>query len=962
MNTIRVEHEALQPSDARCWNEIVDVLEGAEAREQELRGEVKPADRAILDASWCAKVQYAVAHAVAEGLARPGSEASIEVVGLGDPGRLAGRDAIEIIRKIRSLWEEDEEEGEGRTNGTNDHAVRFTIGVEREHGIWADPVSAGADMILRRAWLPVTPLWRRTKHGRPPPLRIGTGAKDAIEWLMQRIMRKRKPREGQIEAVEQILRGEDCVALLPTGGGKSLIYQLGGLLRLGITLYVTPLIALSDDQRRGLARYGIERVVEVNSTQEGGNRAALARLAGGRYQVGLTTPEALQSEDARHKLNELANGDGVALAVVDEAHCVSEWGHDFRPSYLSLGRTIRRYCRLQGGAVPPVLALTGTASRHVRREMLAALEMDTEKGVRLVLPRTFRRDELRMEIIRARYVDNVLPEVSRAVGQVAGEIGELQSRVFSLRGSKTSSGIVFTLTVNGGYGGVEAVRRKVQQESGAGAVIYCGRPPTKSRGSTDKDGPTDKEWNGEKAESSRRFIENESPIMVTTKAFGMGIDKPNVRWTVHVGMPGSLESLYQETGRAGRDKREAYCAVIFRETDAQENEAALSVDEDLAVLDRVRDRKWEYKDDTSSALYFHRLAFPGAEKERKKASDVRHAMGDESERAAVIRWEKLPRREGEGEDDRAKGAQHVAHWLRVLGIVEDYWVNRSEKTIRMELRRLPNRRQAQDQALDRLREQARHSLPGQEDRIRHNAATRIDNGEDWITVLLDGMIELRYRAIEPGRRRMIQEAMRVGRECRTNEQIQRRVMAYLEEGRGSARLRELMEEVPTVPDHWTAWTLHEDAQDAEHMRGIIIRELEQFATHPGLLLARAVSELRCTNGRVETSIEAIVTARRHWSDYALSEPDWERVLDELWSSDLAQRDELRIELAALTAAEKAGGKLGSWQHDWMRKHENEIPVAIMIASRVGRHADRVRRLAAMHTTALDEITGRESLT
>ncbi len=335
---------------------------------------------------------------------------------------------------------------------------------------------------------------------------------------------KRLARE-QEAAMLAVLAKRDVLVALPTGFGKSLIYQVPAMILKRPTVVVSPLIALMADQERALKARGVPVVCFHSGLSAAERRAAAARLGRGGRLVVLTTPETIESK-ATAPLIERAR---PALLCVDEAHCVSEWGHDFRPSYLRLGEARTRL----GG--PPVLALTATATPRVREDIAA--RMDLAKP--LVLTASPHRKNLRLAV-------EVVPGA-----QKNATVGML------IRGLQRPGIIYCATTVM-----VDQLTH-VLKRVGIQAVRYHGKMPATER-----------------TTAQRRFMEPSGRmLMVATSAFGMGIDKPNIRSILHYHAPGSLESYVQEAGRAGRDGAPADCVLLFDPAD-------LEIQEHLQTMSR----------------------------------------------------------------------------------------------------------------------------------------------------------------------------------------------------------------------------------------------------------------------------------------------------------------------------------------------------------------------------------------
>ncbi|KAA6335142.1 ATP-dependent DNA helicase RecQ [termite gut metagenome] len=496
-------------------------------------------------------------------------------------------------------------------------------------------------------------------------------AEKSLTYFLQNIFRKTNFREGQLPILNRALQGKSVIGLLPTGGGKSLTYQLASLLQPGVTMVIDPIKSLMQDQYDNLIKNGIDCCNFINSKLTREERIiATNQVAESKVIFAFVSPERLQIEDFRTSLKEMHKKEVYfSYCVIDEVHCVSEWGHDFRISYLSLGKNAIEHCKAKNKKYIPIFGLTATASfdvlSDVERELSGngLVDIGTDAIVRfentnrtelqyqiISVDTDFGRDEnfkiiltdrteiqlpiqpikgdvkqqiaLTKQSILLNVVD-VIPENIFALNNNSDRIVQWTKEKFSIEESLLPTIKIENFEVNTFFNPSEINNRSIYKNGG---IVFCPHrnhlfgvtdkftfdkyaenihdehgnithrwgdfvldnngkkvklPPEKWKGvadvltrkgnfnvgvfmgSSDEEETVGKEIETESFDNQRKFIESEQNLMVATKAFGMGIDKPNVRFTIHFNIPASIESFVQEAGRAGRDRKIALSTILF---------------------------------------------------------------------------------------------------------------------------------------------------------------------------------------------------------------------------------------------------------------------------------------------------------------------------------------------------------------------------------------------------------------
>ena len=323
-------------------------------------------------------------------------------------------------------------------------------------------------------------------------------------------------RDGQEVIIEEILKGNDCLGIMPTGAGKSICYQIPAILSDGVTIVISPLISLMKDQVDSLASLGVNVAFINSSLTYNQCMLVMNKARRGEYKIIYVAPERIETESFLNLLENI----NITIVAVDEAHCISQWGHDFRPSYSKISNMINRLEKR-----PVVVAFTATATPIVEEDIVKLLKLNNP----FTLITGFDRKNLSFNVSKPNDKMKYLLEY--------------------LQDKKSKSGIIYCITRKN----VETVCQVLNQNG-----IICNKYHA---------GLSEKERN----KNQEDFIYDKVPIIVATNAFGMGIDKPNIRFVVHYNMPKNIESYYQEAGRAGRDGDKAECMLLFSSSDIVTN-------------------------------------------------------------------------------------------------------------------------------------------------------------------------------------------------------------------------------------------------------------------------------------------------------------------------------------------------------------------------------------------------------
>lgn len=474
-----------------------------------------------------------------------------------------------------------------------------------------------------------------------------------IEYFLQNIFYKEKFRKGQLPILNRALKNKTVIGLLPTGGGKSLTYQLAALLQPGITIVIDPIRSLMVDQHESLLELGISKSDFINSIQTREEKVFVQNyiLPTGKTQFLFCSPERLVIQEFRDALSMTAdNGIFFSYCVIDEAHCVSEWGHDFRTPYLSLGENVVEHCKTKSEMEIPIFGLTATASFDVLADIERELKIEQNDGNAIIRYENTVRDEINYQIhpiivdegfvtknnianqklnrtetiiqnlnqenqlllgynnnevysaILTKSYHDYLPEAERDAKPEEEFIQDSWDRIgltdidlpFQNESERYNYGVIVFCPHRRGHLGVDHYYRNLELGEGNDQVYFKGSGNDRNQNNQDNTS----------FENLRKFKDNEASVMIATKAFGMGIDKPNVRATVHVNISSSIESFVQESGRVGRDGKTSLSVILYNNQEIENNGNHIYWDRD--VLE-----------------YFYKNSFKGADKERSVMWELR---------------------------------------------------------------------------------------------------------------------------------------------------------------------------------------------------------------------------------------------------------------------------------------------------------------------------------------------------
>ena len=424
-----------------------------------------------------------------------------------------------------------------------------------------------------------------------------------LEYFLKFLFGYDQFRPYQEEGIKRLLAGRRTVMLLPTGSGKSIVYQLSSLLLPKTSIIVAPIVSLIDDQEFNLRRNGIDLFLGLNSQLDAKKKMeAMLRLKGGNLSGIIVSPEKLLQIDFYESLLDLDRKNGLSIVAIDEVHCVSEWGHDFRPSYIGAIRILKNLIMPGNYRKRPLgyIGLTGTASPRVLKSVLSDLGINEDDA--LILPKNFDRPEIKYHVeISSDFREKGERLKDYITDFMPCYFGKSSPTEFYLRDG-IGNGLVFSTKVNGGFGVVH-LRDLISMTGLFKSVgVYSASEPYNYR----VDPAKTLTWNDIKVRTMYRLRSGYYKVLVCTKAFGMGVDKSDIRFTIHSALPASIEEYYQEAGRAGRDRQDAASIVLPTVSQPDIIDELLSMGTSLnKIKSFLSDKKRPKIGDLETVLYFH---------------------------------------------------------------------------------------------------------------------------------------------------------------------------------------------------------------------------------------------------------------------------------------------------------------------------------------------------------------------
>ncbi len=485
-------------------------------------------------------------------------------------------------------------------------------------------------------------------------------AEKTLQFFLTNIFHKKEFWQGQIPIISNALNRIDTIGLLPTGAGKSLCYQLATLLQPGVCFVVSPLKSLMFDQKQNLDAQLISNTAFISGELSATEKEIIqTNYSKGRYLIIWLSPERLQIKTFRKELSKVNAHFKINYAVIDEVHCLSEWGHDFRTSYLNLAKTVKEFCPNTS-----FLGLTATASSRVHKDIKAEFSIKDENIKSQI---DFNRPELTFKVIKCPSKQK-FENTKKII-----EDFDTKTKFLSATKEKAKSAIIFTPNVTWDYGCFD-LSNKLNSNYTDKVNFYSGEVPKVKNEKGDKVNwmpPKEfKSYEDYKKFVQTSFKEDVFPILTSTKAFGMGIDKPNINLTIHYGLSASIESTYQEAGRAGRHeekktKAKSDCYILFSD-EAPDFPTHILENKDTTVeeISKLLTEKGFNGNDICRMLYFYKINFRGLQNEYESIESLLKDFY-QPEKSIEVGYT----------DFNKQHIENAIYRLSLLGVVSDYTVD-----------------------------------------------------------------------------------------------------------------------------------------------------------------------------------------------------------------------------------------------------------------------------------------------
>jgi ATP-dependent DNA helicase RecQ len=617
--------------------------------------------------------------------------------------------------------------------------------------------------------------------------------KEKLQFFLGEIFRKKDFFEGQYGTIKKLLNRENTIALLPTGGGKSIIFQLSGILLPGPTLVVDPLISLINDQFVNLANLGLSSTGKTTSQLTATQKDIVQKcFASGEYLFMYIAPERLQIQEFRASLRSIPKRMPISLTVVDEAHTVSEWGHDFRPSYLQMGRNLEKFCSVNKDRKTTVVGLTGTASDNVLKDIKVELDIKNNDNV-IIPPQGFDRKDISFKVIKCETTDEKDKKLELLLKDTIPNYFDKKFDNFfdlSVKEDKHLShgGVIFTThastekkstsTVN-----IESLLRSKEipkNNEKYPNLTYYGSLPTKVKNQTQTD-----------------FKESKTPLIIATKSFGMGIDKSNISYVIHYTHSASIESFYQEAGRAGRSfryqKKPALAYSMYTDSMYSEARKILSISNNSEAMKKLKSYgNNPNAGDLHNQVWFLLSNFPDkdAEKEDMRIFWRKYIRGKKS---TSVTAKFLPN----GTD-----TQKVLFRFMRLNLVKDYTIRYKPSAIYdIEVNKYDDNTliNALDDYLSNYMNEGMvkkkiHQFKAKINLLEKLSQTKIDVLKETVFTTIDELTDFVYYDIFSKRRRALEFMSELCHEYKDEDTFRKGILDFLQENEFSEQIRGLTSE------------------------------------------------------------------------------------------------------------------------------------------------------------------------